>query len=111
MPSATRAHFLIGRIGREPANVTDRGDDDTGNAPEAFLSTPEATKPEYGGLRALWIRLLERSSVNEMGYRAGEGIGTPAQGLGQRWHGQGFPLQREHRPNLLGLTGQVLGSN
>ena len=65
------------RIGREPANVTDRGDDDTGNAPEAFLSTPEATKPEYGGLRALWIRPLERSSVNEMGYRAGEGIGRP----------------------------------
>src|SRR6185312_14714687 len=61
------ANFLVGRIGREAASITDRGDIyGVAKLPELALRAPEAAKSEHRHRQPLRIWPFEPTAVDEM---------------------------------------------
>jgi hypothetical protein len=83
-----RAHFLVGRIRRQPGRVADRGREDSGRLPELALGAPEAAETEHRRLEPRWKRRRERMTVHEVLGRHRHALGPAGQRVLARRHHQ-----------------------
>ena len=91
-----RADLLVGRIGRMPARVADRGHEyAVAELPEHPLRPPEAAEAENCRLHPQRIGALQRPAVDKMRRRRRDRLTTPGQRLIGTRH-RGLLAEQEH---------------
>src|SRR5690348_214919 len=94
-----RAHFLVGRIRREPAGITHGRGHDSRDLPELAFRAPETAEPEHGLFEATHGRLLDVAAIHEVPARQRQWGIAARKGLALGRHG-GF-LGKECHEGLL----------
>ncbi len=79
---AARADFLIGRMGREPAGISDRRHPDARQLPKFALNAPKTAHREHGPLKAGRDRRVKRALEDKMRACGDDWLVAAGQGLG-----------------------------